>query len=377
MRKIILIAGLLFIGWLSVYANSIKLYYAPEKNWMQYKTPEEAGWSVQKLREAHKYFQKVGLSTAMLIYKGKVVVNWGNTNRIFLCHSVRKSFLSTLYGIYATNGDININDTLADINFNDKPPLTKAQQQATIRDLLTCTSGIARDKANPEASFKKVINGKEVIVHYYDKLNSYKPGTHFQYSNWSFNALGGIFNKETKSDLFNDFYNDIAKPIGMQNFSLHQNTFYQYNKYSLFPKYGFLMTTQDMARYGLLYLNNGNWNGKQIISENWVKKSTSTQVKTKDKMDLPFNGYGYLWWTCDSGYFKNHPVYSALGFAGQTINVFPKEDIVIVTHNNTYRLHADNFHYVNNKKTGILLELLLKAKTGSSEKNPALIPLKT
>ncbi len=68
--------------------------------WQQYKKPELAGWSTEKLKDALAYTEDLNSAAVMVIYKGKVVIAWGDAQKNFKCHSIRKAFLSALYGIY-------------------------------------------------------------------------------------------------------------------------------------------------------------------------------------------------------------------------------------------------------------------------------------
>ncbi|HJO93336.1 MAG TPA: serine hydrolase [Victivallales bacterium] len=370
----ILLIGLITAAMFSVNAATIK-HNAPEKTWMQYKTPAEAGWSAEKLKEAHNYFKKIGSSTVMLIYKGKVVVAWGNVDKDMPAASIRKVFLSALYGIYVDKGVINIHDTLQDINFNDKPPLTHSERQATIFDMLTCRSGISRKGANAETQTIKIVNGKEVIIPKYLLPPEAKPGTVYYYSNWNFNALGGIFNQLSDKDLFKVFDKDIAKPIGMQDFSLI-DTWYEYNKkVTLYPAYHFIMSTRDMSRFGQLYLNDGNWNGEQLLSKKWVKESTKEYcLESKNAK----TGEGYLWATHRKGFYKNHPEFDKAGTGYQILAVFPKDKMVVVVRANFAKsLTDENYKYVSGDKTFKLLQLLVSAKTNPTIKNPTYVPLKS
>lgn len=83
---------------------------------------------------------------------------------------------------------------------------------------------------------------------------------------------------------------------------------------------------RDFARLGKLYLNNGNWNGKQIIPEDYVKSSITPCMIAKD--GKPANHYGYQWWLIPN--YKNNDIFYARGILGQFIIVIPKKNIIIV-----------------------------------------------
>ena len=108
----------------------------PKETWQQYKTPEEAGFSHQKLQLAKERYEKSGAAAFMVIYKGKVLISWGDVKRRFVCHSMRKSFISALYGIQVDRGTIDLGKTLGALKIEDQTPLTSEEMQATIKDLL-------------------------------------------------------------------------------------------------------------------------------------------------------------------------------------------------------------------------------------------------
>ena len=146
---------------------------------------------------------------------------------------------------------------------------------------------------------------------------SHPPDTYFYYNNWSFNALGTIFEQLVGQSMGDAFKEWIADPIGMQDFQA-QDVIYEHSHESVFPAYRFWMTGRDFARFGVLYLQQGNWKGNQIISADWVRESTTKYS------DVGQFGYGYLWWTLDNG------VYLASGTGGQKILVDPANKLVVV-----------------------------------------------
>ena len=97
-------------------------------------SPEDAGWSSQKLDEAAQYAGEIGYSTLLLVHDGKVFYSWGEVEKNYWCHSIRKPFLSSLYGIYVDNNTIDLDLTVEDLGIDDIPPkLTAVEEKATIR----------------------------------------------------------------------------------------------------------------------------------------------------------------------------------------------------------------------------------------------------
>jgi CubicO group peptidase (beta-lactamase class C family) len=196
---------------------------------------------------------------------------------------------------------------------------------------------------------------------------SFKPGVNQYYNNWDFNVLGTIYNLECRSDVFWDFKKYIADPIGMQDYRIIDGT-YEFEETSLHPGYPFKMSTRDLAKFGQLYLQQGNWNGKQIFDTSWIKQSL-TPFQVVENTGNAATGYGYLWWIQER--IGEHKRYFALGWGEQYLGIFPDNDIVIV-------LRADSYsgEYFIEEHRERLINLLLNANMSEPNSNPKLELLK-
>ena len=186
--------------------------------------------------------------------------------------------------------------------------------------------------------------------------HSHAPGTFWYYNNWDFNALGTIFEQETGRKIFEEFKSRIADPIGMEDFQVSDGS-YVYEDVSIHPGYPFRMTARDMARFGLLFLRNGAWNGNRIISEEWIEESTTSYSDAGDN-----GGYGYMWWVAVDGRHitglnLEDGAYSARGYNGHFILVIPDIDLVII-----HRVNTDINNMVNDLQFAMLVGLILNAK---------------
>jgi len=253
-----------------------------EINELEYVVPEEIGWSSVKLEEAKNYAEQIGSAAVMALYEGKVFFSWGKINQKYLIHSIRKPFLCALYGIYVKRGLIDLDKSLDELGIDDIPPsLTPIEKQATVRDLLMSRSGVYHEAA-AEA---------QVMINTRPERGSHAPGTFFYYNNWDFNVLGTIFEKQTGKKIFEAFKEEIADSTGMQDFLLTDGRYqYEWNK-SKHPAYHFRMTARDMARFGLLYQNNGKYGDLQIIPPEWIAESTTPYSIN----NVGGDGYGYMW----------------------------------------------------------------------------------
>ncbi len=302
-----------------VYPSTNQPPAFPAKEWTKVNDPEALGWSASKLEESRKYAEDIKSKSVMVIDGGRLIAAWGETSQVYYVASIRKSYLSVLYD-FAVNDRISPSATLADYGITDKnPPLNDRELRATVRDLLTSSSGVYHHSA---ASDNNDLPAR----------NSSTPGDTFYYNNWDFNALGTIFNKRTGTNLFDIFNQRVAAPIGMQDFNWQQNGRYDYSDVSEHPAYHFDMTTRDMARFGLLLMNSGNWNGQQLISPTWIQESTSARIAVPESYGG--GSYGYMWWVHDGGTLStiglSKKAYSAQGNWSQLILIDPEKRLVIV-----------------------------------------------
>jgi len=340
--KIFLLIYILFTT--SVFANQYFEYY-PTKNWIT-KKPSKLGWSEKKLEFAKKYFKKIDTTAVIVIDNGYIIAEWGDTKRRVNCHSIRKSFLSALIGIYEKEDKINLSSTLEELKIDDIQKLTYIEKQAKVSDLLKARSGVYHPAAYETKSMKKRRPMR----------GSHLPNTFYYYNNWDFNTLGTIFEQKTSEKIFVAFDNKIATPIGMNDFSASNGT-YRKEKISLHPAYEFRMSARDRARFGLLYLRDGKWKNQQIIPKEWINNSITPYSQVSKGI-----GYGYMWWTSTGRWHLGNKIkghaYSARGYWGQYIVVMPEENLVVVQVSD--KKNGDkNGH---GKKFNKLLKLILDAK---------------
>ena len=292
----------------------------PGEAWAKAARPEDLGWSSDELAAARNFSERIG-TTALVLAKGGVVVTaWGGVASKSNLYSGRKSLLSALIGIAVAEGRIDLTDSLEELGIDeDEPGLTPAEKRATVADLIASRSGIYLPALyeSPRVSAAKPARG------------SHAPGTRWLYNNWDFNALGTIYERQTGSGIFEAFARLIAAPLQMQDFTARDGE-YVTGEQSRHPAYPFHMTARDVARFALLYLRRGRWDGRQVVPEDWVAVSTARHSEVG-----PDKGYGYMWWTgVKGGLLPNVTVtgqsFYASGLGGQYAFVFPHLDLVVV-----------------------------------------------
>jgi len=320
----------------------------PGASWEKVADAGRAGWSVDALTAAEDYSHTIQTAAVMVVADGRVVREWGETARRFNVHSIRKSFLSALYGIHVREGRIDLSATLESLGVDDnEPSLTAVEKKATLHDLIEARSGVYHPALYETPGMRAARPPR----------GSHTPGTFWYYNNWDFNVLGTVFERTTKTNLFHEFKSRIADPIGMEDFRL-EDTAYVTGPDSVYPAYPFRMTARDMARFGLLFARHGSWRGRQIVPADWVKESTSSYSDAGNS-----GGYGYLWWIeVDGRHLPGvtlpHGSYSAQGAGGHYVLVIPALDVVVV-----HRVDTDQpGRQVTGEQFGRLVKLILDAR---------------
>jgi CubicO group peptidase (beta-lactamase class C family) len=154
--------------------------------------PGAAGWSKDKLAKAEAWSQRIGSTAAMIVHRGAVVAEWGDTAARTPLASVRKSLLSALIGNAVERGEIDLAQSIGALGIDDnEPSLTAEEKTATVRDLLAARSGIYHAALYESAGMAASRPPRF----------SHKPGTFWYYNNWDFNALGAIYERAVRSSM--------------------------------------------------------------------------------------------------------------------------------------------------------------------------------
>lgn len=318
MKKIILTLSLVLYA-ITLQARSI--YPKAGEDWA-YAKPSKYGFNDKRVKELRRYFidsmQTTGL---MIIVGGECIFQYGNIKSVSYIASCRKSVLSMLYGKYVKNGTIDLNKTLGELGISDHGGLLPIEQKAKVVHLLQARSGVYHQASNSGSALD---NPKRV-----PERGSIKPGTKFLYNNWDFNAAGAVFDKLTGKSVFEAMDEDLAKPLGLQDWDLSRHRYSGNMSRSMHPAYHFHLSTRDMARLGYLMLRKGEWEDKQIIAKDWHRKMIATSTKPEEASKKGRFGYGYCWWLYNDKEPALKGAYAAHGAMGQYITIIPELDMVI------------------------------------------------
>ncbi len=316
--------------------------------------PEEElilGYSVAELEAAQAWAdQNTQTASVMVLVDGEVLVQWGAKFTKYISHSTRKSFMSALYGKYVADGTIDMDATMADLGIDDIPALSDQEKTATVGHCLQSISGVYHT-AEAESEYMHDLKPDR---------DTYQPGTFWIYNNWDFNVLRTIFESQTGKNFYVALKEDIMDPIGA-NFNLTDSLSWTPTR-SIHPAYMFRVSAPDMAKFGQLMLQNGNWNGDQVIPQAWVEESTKYYW---DAQIYNGDGYGYMWWVATNSnvmpYLPNCDLpagtYSARGAGGQWLEIIPERNMVFV-----HLVDTGDGDFVETGDVGTLLQMILDAK---------------
>lgn len=256
--------------------------------------------------------------------------------------SVSKSILSALIGIAMNQGHIlSAEEPIATYLPDYFEDITDPQTRSlTIRDLLTMSHGWAwrenvSDRAlNRSEDWIRDILALEIVD---------EPGTYFNYSTGASHVLSAVLTEATGMSTCEYAHKYLFEPMGIEA------EFWGWDPQGYFTGgHSVSLTAREIAKFGMLYLNEGNWFGEQLVPGWWVVASTTPRIEIGNN----YAGYGYYWWlnTITGGY----DMYSALGAGGQLLHVIPDLDIVLViTHgfrNNRrdFAEEAESYDFIRN-----------------------------
>jgi CubicO group peptidase (beta-lactamase class C family) len=293
-------------------------------------SPEAQGVSSTNIREfIEAANQQVDtMHSFMLVRHGKVVAEgWWKPeapDKPHVMYSLSKSFTSTAVGLAVADGKLSIDDPVVKFFPEDVPPNPAPKLPSMrVRDLLTMSTGHDTEpKFTPDTPWVSTFLAHPV---------PHKPGAHFLYNSAGTHTLSAIVRKVTGETVLDYLKPRLFEPLGIENpewgVSPQGNTL---------GGWGLKICTEDIAKFGQLYLQKGQWNGKQLVPASWVEMATSKQVSNGSDPTKDWDqGYGFQFWRC------RHGAYRGDGAFGQFCLVLPEQDAVIAITADTKDMQAE------------------------------------
>lgn len=314
---------------LTLAINSSALAQAKPANSLPRSSPEAQGVSstiVQAFIEAADKEINT-MHSFMLVRHGHVVAEcWWNPQTSETSHilnSLSKSFTSTAVGLVVAEGKLNVEDPVLKF-FPDLAPAEPSEnlKAMKVKDLLTMSTGHDKEpKPGPQDIWVKTFLAHPV---------PHKPGTKFVYNSQATYTLSAIVQKVTGKTVLEYLQPRLFEPLGIKN-----PTWGTSPQGITLGGWGLFITTEDIAKFGQLYLQKGKWNDKQLVPQAWVEAATGKQVENGPKPNSDWGqGYGYQFWQC------RHGAYRGDGASGQFCIVLPEQDAVIAITAHTGNMQA-------------------------------------
>ena len=297
--------------------------YWPTQGWRS-ASPESQGMDSEFLLKMMEtiWDQEIGINSALIIRNGYIVLEANgyayHRDDLRNIQSCTKSVSSALIGIAIDKGYIqSVHQPVLNFFPNRKAKRLNTNKKAmTLEHVLTMTTGLkCRDSHRYQwDGLTRMQARRDWVKYMIDLPMSEKPGTHFEYCNGASFLLSAIIQNKTGMNALSFAEKYLFAPLGISNIN------WPSNPRGITIGWGQLkMRPRDMAKIGYLYVNDGLWDGKQIISPQWIKESTR-----KHTIATGLPGYGYQWWII------NEDIYTAIGYDGQFIIVAPKEKLITV-----------------------------------------------
>ncbi|MEJ8306732.1 serine hydrolase [Saccharibacillus sacchari] len=285
--------------------------------------PEEAGVDPQGIIDFLDAVaeQKFDLRSFMLLRRGEVLAEgwWAPhaSEDRHAMYSVSKSFTSTAIGMAVDEGLLTVEDKVADLlpqlmPTDPHPNLSKM----TVHDLLVMGTGHKQDplekaRPNPDSDWARIFLAAEV---------ENVPGSTFSYSSGATYMLSVILQTLTGEKVVDYLESRLFAPLGIEHKSWQESP----QGYTT-GGWGLKLSSEDLAKFGQLYLQKGIWNGQQLVSKKWVDLASSKRIDNGDDPQGDWGqGYGYQFWVC------RHNAYRADGAYGQFCLVLPDQEAVVV-----------------------------------------------
>ncbi len=302
--------------------------YWPTDGWRT-STPEEQGMNSSKLADLFAYMARRGFNmrSMLIIRNGYVVAEMVqypySPDMLHELRSATKSFTGTLVGIALGQGDIRSLDQPVVGFFPDRTAahLDDRKRALTLENLLTMSGGFEWGDGTMGGDFVpfyEMYKSPDWTQFMLDRAIVTNPGTRFEYNSGGAHLVSAILQQAAGQPTEAFAAEHLFEPLGIRQW------FWVSDPQGIaWGCSGLSLTPRDMAKLGYLYLNNGVWDGQPILPADWVTAATQQQIQAGPTMLS--DGYGYLWWVDQNGYFM------ALGYGGEDIIVVPDENLIVVT----------------------------------------------
>ena len=337
----------------------------PGDDW-EVSEPAEQGLDPMLVAKMYYYAAQLETIYSLLVIKDGYLIaekyfNEGAVNQKDRIQSVTKSYTSALVGIALEQGYLaSLDQKMMDFFPELANQITDPRKgQITIQQMLQMRAGYPWEESTSQL-FEMLYHGfKPALLVEVPLVND--PGTHCEYSNLTSHLLGIIVARATDTDLKSFAEHYLFSPLNIQVGEWIQDWEGYYNGHA-----DLNLSARDMAKFGLLYLNDGEFRGEQVVSAEWVHDSLQTYSENAWPYRVGRNfkdiDYGYQWWSVKAG---NHHYNLAWGHGGQQIALLEGLDmVVVVTADPLVGQHGDRPWKLEKKNLNLVADFIASLPTG-------------
>lgn len=287
----------------------------PVPEWETVK-PADIGMNAAKLDEVGKLLKASGAKTGLVVRGGKIVGEWyfddATKDSKYLVYSTSKSFASTAAGLMIADGRLSLDTKVGDVLPDVKPA---GKKDVTVRQIISMATGVHNNAQLPNLE-------KRFSYALYEAPMDFEPGKKWDYNNTGLALLAPLLKKQTGKQVDEILNEKVFQKIGIGE----SHWSWDKNEDLSLPYSGLHITARHLARFGLLFLREGKWQGEQLVSAAWVKEATGPSQELQPE-------YGYLWWNNTTG--KKWPgvpkdAYAALGKSANNMLIVPSLDLIVI-----------------------------------------------
>jgi CubicO group peptidase (beta-lactamase class C family) len=322
-------AGLALWAWHPACAQSVKVEFPakPDPTELPEVWPEEAGVASERLVKLSQWIrdQKYDIRSLVIVKDGKIAFERYSSDltrdKNYELYSVTKALVGILAGDLISEGKISLDSSVKDVVGTWRPDLEEAvadKDKVKLRNVLTMTTGLHYDFNPPDDPIYYTAPDRLKLAATTKPL--LQPGKVFQYMDVNPILATAMLSAAAGEKLQDYAEEKVFKPLGMKHYAWTQAD----EKGLVSGGWGLRLRPVDMARLGMLALQGGQWEGKQLVPADWVRQMTTGQST---------RFFGYYWWVNNilEGGMEgdDQPEFDAGGFKGQNIVVLPKYNAVV------------------------------------------------
>lgn len=286
----------------------------PVPDWETAK-PESQGMFASGVDKVGEWLKTSGAKTGLVVRHGRIVGEWyfddATPQSRYIVYSTTKSFASTAAGLVIAGGKLKLETKVGELLPDVRP---EGKRDVTVRQLLSMTSGVHND---PQVSFKPDLFGYAL----YEAPMDHAPGAKWDYNNTGLAILGPVVKQAAGKHIDQILSEQVFEPIGIKA----DDWDWERRGETPLPYSGLHINARSLARFGLMFMNRGKWQDRQIVPPAWTEEASRPSQTMNPS-------YSYLWWNNSVGMWPGVPkdAFASLGKSDNSMLLVPSLDLIVL-----------------------------------------------